>query len=70
MVGLGLLVGLAGALAGVRLIGSLLYNLSAYDPVTIGGITLVLALRRLLRLLAAGPPRDEGRSDRRGSGRE
>jgi putative ABC transport system permease protein len=43
MVGIGLLIGIAGALAAARFLGSLLYELSAYDPVTLGIITLMLA---------------------------
>jgi len=44
MVGFGLLVGVAGALATTRLLSSLLYNVSADDPMTLAGIILVLAL--------------------------
>ncbi len=40
MIGVGL--GLAGALAGGRLIEALLYNVSPRDPVVIGGVTLLL----------------------------
>ena len=40
MVGVGL--GLAGALAGGRLIEALLYNVSPRDPVVIGVVTLLL----------------------------
>jgi len=39
----GILIGVAGVLAGGRLLSSLLYNVSAYDPITLGGITLLLA---------------------------
>ena len=45
---LGLLLGIACALATARLFGSLLYNLSAYDPVTLCSITLLLAAVGLL----------------------
>jgi len=41
---LGILVGLAGALAAGRLIGSLLFNVQPYDLLTFGGITLIVAL--------------------------
>jgi putative ABC transport system permease protein len=40
MIGIGL--GLAGALAGGRLIEALLYNVSPRDPVVIGAVTLLL----------------------------
>jgi ABC-type lipoprotein release transport system permease subunit len=40
MIGVGL--GLAGALAGGRLIEALLYNVSPRDPVVIGVVTLLL----------------------------
>jgi putative ABC transport system permease protein len=40
----GLLFGLAGALAAARLIGSLLYNVSPSDPATFAAIAVLLAL--------------------------
>jgi len=40
---LGILVGLAGALATGRLIGSLLFNVQPYDLLTFGGITLIVS---------------------------
>jgi len=43
MVIFGLLIGIATALATARLFGSMLYNLSAYDPMTLCTITGVLA---------------------------
>jgi len=46
MIGVGL--GLAGALAGGRLIEALLYNVSPRDPVVIGLVTLVLMLIALV----------------------
>ena len=44
----GLLLGLALTLAGGRLLGSLLFQTPAYDPVTLGGIALLLALVALV----------------------
>jgi len=42
LVGLGLIIGLAGTLAASRAIGSMLFNTSAQDPLTLGSITLLL----------------------------
>ena len=42
-VGLGLLGGLAGALAGGRLLQSLLYEISPYDPLTLAVVALVVS---------------------------
>ena len=42
LVGLGLVLGLAGALAGAQLIGSLLYGVGPRDPVTYLGISALL----------------------------
>jgi predicted permease len=42
LVGLGLVVGLAGALAVTRLMESLLYGVGATDPLTFGGVALLL----------------------------
>ena len=54
LVGLGLLLGLAAALAGGRLLESMLYKTSPYDPVTLGAITLLLgAVAALACLLPA-----------------
>jgi putative ABC transport system permease protein len=44
MVGLGLIVGVLGALAVTRVIGSLLYKVSSSDPATLAGITLMLTV--------------------------
>ncbi|MBA3268895.1 MAG: ABC transporter permease [Acidobacteria bacterium] len=41
---LGLVIGLAGALATSQLLKSLLYETSAFDPLAFGGMTLVLTL--------------------------
>jgi putative ABC transport system permease protein len=42
LVGLGLIIGLAATLAASRAMGSMLFNTSAQDPLTLGGITLLL----------------------------
>jgi putative ABC transport system permease protein len=41
--GIGLALGIAGALAVSRVLGSLLYEISARDPVTLASVTAVLA---------------------------
>jgi predicted lysophospholipase L1 biosynthesis ABC-type transport system permease subunit len=41
-VGLGLLLGVAGALAAGRLLGSLLYEVGPYDPLTLGAVVLTV----------------------------
>ncbi|MEY2508474.1 MAG: hypothetical protein QOH01_2803 [Verrucomicrobiota bacterium] len=43
LIGLGLLIGLLATLAASRAMGSMLFNTSAYDPLTLGTITVVLA---------------------------
>lgn len=43
IVGLGLLLGIAGAVAGGRAIESMLYRTSAYDPLTLAAVTLLFA---------------------------
>ncbi|MDB6128840.1 MAG: macrolide transporter ATP-binding/permease protein [Verrucomicrobia bacterium] len=43
LVGLGLLIGLLTALASARAVESILFNTSAHDPLTLAGITLLLA---------------------------
>jgi putative ABC transport system permease protein len=44
----GMAIGLAGALALTRLMKTLLFGVSAYDPLTFGSIALLLALVALL----------------------
>jgi putative ABC transport system permease protein len=44
----GLAVGLAGALALTRVMSSILYGVSATDPLVLGGVALVLAAAALL----------------------
>jgi len=50
-VGFGLLLGIAMTLAGARLIRSMLFQTPAYDPATLGGIALLLALVALVACL-------------------
>ncbi len=51
LVGLGLLLGLVAALAGGRLLESMLYKTSPRDPLTLGAITLLLAAAAALACL-------------------
>ena len=39
---IGIVIGVVGALAGGRIIGSLLYDVPAQDPITFGGVSLLL----------------------------
>jgi putative ABC transport system permease protein len=51
LVGLGLLIGLAATLAASRAMGSMLFNTSAQDPLTLGAITLLLGAVALVACL-------------------
>ncbi|MDP9098096.1 MAG: ABC transporter permease, partial [Verrucomicrobiota bacterium] len=42
LIGLGLVIGLLATLGASRAMGSMLFNTSAYDPLTLGSITLLL----------------------------
>ncbi|MCA1657777.1 MAG: ABC transporter permease, partial [Verrucomicrobiaceae bacterium] len=48
LIGLGLLIGLAATLAASRAMGSMLFNTSAYDPLTLASITVLLAAVALI----------------------
>lgn len=48
LAGAGLLVGLLVAFAAMRVLGSLLFGVSAHDPLTFGAVSLVLALAATL----------------------
>lgn len=48
LIGLGLLIGLLATLAASRAMGSMLFNTSAYDPLTLATITVLLAVVALL----------------------
>jgi len=48
LIGSGLLIGIAGALLASRLVGSLLYEVSATDPATFVGAAAVLGAAGLL----------------------
>jgi putative ABC transport system permease protein len=51
LVGLGLIIGLAATLAASRAMGSMLFNTSAQDPLTLGMITLLLGAVALVACL-------------------
>ena len=53
LTGIGIAVGLLGALGSARLMSSLLYGVAPYDPVTFGAVVAVLAL---VALAACGIP--------------
>jgi len=48
LIGLGLLLGLLATLAASRAMGSMLFNVSAYDPITLASITVLLAVVALV----------------------
>jgi putative ABC transport system permease protein len=48
LIGLGLAIGLLATLGASRAMGSMLFNVSAYDPVTLTGITLLLGAVALI----------------------
>ncbi len=51
LIGLGLLIGLVGTFAVSRALGSMLFNVSAQDPLTLGAITFLLAVVALAACL-------------------
>jgi putative ABC transport system permease protein len=51
LVGIGLLVGLLATFLATRAMGSILFQTSAYDPFTLGAITLLLAVIALIACL-------------------
>jgi putative ABC transport system permease protein len=51
LIGLGLIVGLAATLAASRAMGSMLFNTSAQDPLTLGTITVLLGFVALVACL-------------------
>lgn len=51
LIGLGLVIGLSATLAASRAMGSMLFNTSAYDPVTLATITLLLGAVALIACL-------------------
>ena len=61
LVGLGLVLGLVIAFAGARAVESILFNTSAHDPLTLAGITLLLAAVAALACLL--PARRAARVD-------
>ena len=44
LVGISLAIGLAGAFAATRLLSTLLYGIGAWDPLTFGGIVVLIAV--------------------------
>jgi putative ABC transport system permease protein len=48
LIGLGLLIGLLATLAASRAMGSMLFNVSSYDPLTLASITLLLGAVALI----------------------
>ena len=65
LVGGGVTIGLAGALALGRLTSSVLAGTSAADPITLGVVALLLGGVAAARRIPAGPAREPHRSDRR-----
>ena len=67
MTGIGIVIGLAGALALTRVLGTLLYDVSVTDSVTFAVTTAVLAAAALLAALDSCAA---GRAHRSGAGAE
>ncbi len=59
---IGVAIGIAGALALTRAVESLLFGVTATDPLTFGGVTLLLVVGSAAGLLPSGAAGDEGRS--------
>src|SRR5205085_822673 len=54
LVGVGLIMGLAATLAASRAMGSMLFNISAQDPLTLASTTLLLAAVALVACILPG----------------
>jgi ABC-type antimicrobial peptide transport system permease subunit len=48
LAGIGIVIGLGGAFALSRVVAGMLYDVAASDPVTLGGVSLLLAAVALL----------------------
>ena len=64
LVGIGLLVGLVATFIATRAMGSILFQTSAYDPFTLGAITLAPRSGRAGRLSASRATRHAREPDR------
>ena len=62
---IGVVIGLAGAIASTRMLRGLLYDVSPTDPLTLGATCAVLARDGAAVVVAAGTPRGERGSRRR-----
>ena len=68
LAGIGLVLGLVGALGLTRLLGTLLFGVGARDPLTLAASAAILACRGAARVLRAGTPRGEDGSAGRAAG--
>ena len=62
---IGIVCGVAGAFGVTRVISTLLYNVTATDPLSFIGTAISLAVIAVLASLRLRPARDGGRSDDR-----
>ena len=62
---IGVALGLAGAAAGTRFLQGMLFGITPLDPTTFVAVSLMFGARGDARVVRAGAPRDESRSDGR-----